>query len=136
MNVHRAFITGFILLGSHVIGEVLNNLLGHKDDRVLSYSEIASLIKVSLIALVVLVINSNTYQMYSYPFETVGIGALRDYIQEWAAPDFHQLHLHPFIWMVLLTLAAIGFSRQRIDLTDLVLTSFFCCMALWVLNAR
>ncbi|TEU21363.1 MAG: hypothetical protein E3J21_01965 [Anaerolineales bacterium] len=131
VNVHGAFITGFILLGCYVIGEVLNNLLGHTDDRVLSFGEIASLIKVSLIALVVLVINPNTYQMYLYPFKTVGIGALRDYIQEWASPDFHQFHLHPFVWMVLLILAAVGLSRRRIDFTDLVLTSFFCYMALW-----
>jgi len=131
VNIHGAFITGFILLGCYVIGEVLNNLLGHKDDRVLNYGEIASLIKASLIALVVLVINPNTYQMYLYPFKTVGIGALRDYIQEWASPDFHQFHLHPFIWMVLLTLAAVGLARRRIDFTDLVLTSFFCYMSLW-----
>jgi hypothetical protein len=131
VNIHGAFITGFILLGCYVIGEVLNNLLGHKGDRVLSYGEIAFLIKVSLIALVVLMINPNTYQMYLYPFKTVGIGALRDYIQEWASPDFHQFHLHPFIWMVLLILAAVGLSRRRIDFTDLVLTSFFCYMALW-----
>jgi hypothetical protein len=90
---------------------------------------------VSLIALVVLVINPNAYQMYSYPFKTVGIGALRDYIQEWAAPDFHQFHLHPFIWMVLLILAAVGLARRRIDLTDLALTPFFCYMALWLLYA-
>jgi hypothetical protein len=131
VNVHGAFITGFILLGCYVSGEVLNNLLGHKDDRVLSYGEIASLIKVSLVALVVLVINPNTYQMYLYPFKTVGIGALRDYIQEWASPDFHQFHLHPFIWMVLLILTSVGLSRRRIDFTDLVLTSFFCYMSLW-----
>ena len=131
VNVHGAFITGFILLSCYVIGEVLNNLLRHKDDRVLSYGEMASLIKVFLIALVVLVINPNTYHMYLYPFKTVGIGALRDYIQEWASPDFHQFHLHPFIWMVLLILAAVGLSRRRIDFTDLVLTSFFCYMSLW-----
>jgi hypothetical protein len=86
---------------------------------------------VSLISLVVLVVNPNTYQMYLYPFKTVSIGALRDYIQEWASPDFHQFHLHPFIWMVLLILAVVGLSRRRIDFTDLVLTSFFCYMALW-----
>jgi hypothetical protein len=131
VNTHGAFITGFILLSCYVIGEVLNNLLGHTGDRVLTYDEIASLIKVSLIALVVLVINPNTYQMYLYPFKTVGIGALRDYIQEWASPDFHQIYLHPFIWMVLLILAAVGLSRRRIDFTDLILSSLFCYMALW-----
>jgi hypothetical protein len=131
VNVHGAFITGFILLGCYVIGEALNNLLGHKDDRVLSCDEITSLIKMSLVAFVVLLINPNTYQMYLYPFKTVGIGALRDYIQEWASPDFHQFHLHPFIWMVLLILAAVGLSRRRIDFTDLVLTLFFFYMSLW-----
>ncbi len=131
VNVHGAFITGFILLGCYVLGEVLNNLSGHTDDRILSCSEVTFLVKVSLIALLVIIINPNTYQMYLYPFKTVGIGALRDYIQEWASPDFHQFHLHPFIWMVLLTLAAVGLSRRRIDFTDLLLTAFFCYMALW-----
>jgi hypothetical protein len=55
---------------------------------------------------------------------------LQDYIQEWAAPDFHNLQFHPFIWLLLLTLAAMGLSRRRVDWTDLALVGVFGYMGL------
>ncbi|UCC64097.1 MAG: hypothetical protein JSV36_03285 [Anaerolineae bacterium] len=75
-------------------------------------------------------INPQTTRLYTYLFQTLGIGVLRDYIQEWRSPDFHRAHLQPFIWMPLLTLAAIGFSGQRADLTDMGLVSGFAYLAL------
>jgi hypothetical protein len=68
--------------------------------------------------------------MYTYPFQTVSMGVLRDFVQEWRSPDFHGLHLHPFIWMLLLTLAAMSFSGQRVDLTDMGLVAGFAYMSL------
>ena len=84
----------------------------------------------ALICLAVVVINPQTYRMYTYPFQTVSIGVLRDFIQEWRSPDFHGLHLHPFIWMLLLTLAAMGFSGRRADLTDVGLVAGLAYMSL------
>jgi len=55
---------------------------------------------------------------------------LQDFIQEWAAPDFHNLQFHPFIWLLLLTLAAMGLSRRRADWTDLALVGAFGYMGL------
>lgn len=47
-----------------------------------------------------------------YPFQTVKIEALQDYIDEWQSPNFHELVVQPFIWMLLLTLGAVGASRK------------------------
>jgi len=132
VNCHGGFITAFILLGGYVVGEGLNRLIGWRaeNEGTLSTRQIRTLVLVLLICLAVVVLNPQTYRMYTYPFHTVSIGVLRDFIQEWRSPDFHGLHLHPFIWMLLLTLAALGFSGRRVDFTDLGLVAGFAYMSL------
>jgi hypothetical protein len=63
--------------------------------------------------------------MWTYYLDTVRIGALRDYIQEWRSPDFHPLYVQPFIWMLLAILAAIGLSGRRVDGVDLAMVTMF-----------
>lgn len=65
-----------------------------------------------------------------YPFQTVGIGALQAYIQEWQSPDFHDLAVQPFAWMLLLVLGAVGASRRRLALSDFLLTAGFAYLGL------
>lgn len=63
--------------------------------------------------------------MWTYYLETVRIGFLQDFIQEWQAPNFHALYTHPFIWLLLVTVGAIGISRRRVDGADLALLTMF-----------
>ncbi len=144
VNCHGGFITAFILMGGYIAGEGLNRLIGWRLPSIppagggeaserqggLSTRQIRTLVLVALICLAVVVINPQTYRMYTYPFQTVSIGVLRDFIQEWRSPDFHGLHLHPFIWMLLLTLAAMGLSGRRADLTDVGLVAGLAYMSL------
>ncbi len=144
VNCHGGFITAFILLGGYLVGEGLNRLIGWRplsipstsggkaSDRQggLSTRQLRTLALVALICLAAVILNPQTYRMYAYPFQTVSIGVLRDFIQEWRSPDFHGLHLHPFIWMLLLTLAAMGFSGRRADFTDVGLVAGFAYMSL------
>lgn len=132
VNCHGGFITAFILMGGYIVGEGANWLLGwrSREEGTLSAGQIRTLFFVFLICLVVVAVNPQTYRMYGYPFQTVSMGVLRDFIQEWRSPDFHGLHLHPFIWMLLLTLAAMGFSGRRADLTDVGLVAGFAYMSL------
>jgi hypothetical protein len=73
------------------------------------------------ICLAVVVINPHTWRMWLYPFQTVGIGVLRDFIAEWQSPNFHQSITQPFGGLLLLVLAAMARSGQRVDWTDLAL---------------
>jgi hypothetical protein len=132
VNCHGGFITAFILLGGYLVGEGLNRLIGWRaeGEGTLSARQIRTLFLVTLVCLAAVALNPQTARMYTYPFRTVGIGVLRDFIQEWRSPDFHGLHLHPFIWMLLLTLAALGLSGRRADLTDLGLVAGFAYLSL------
>lgn len=144
VNCHGGFITAFILLGAYIIGEGLNWLLGWYPPSIppasggeaserqggLSAHQIRTLVIVALICLAAVVLNPQTYRLYAYPFQTVSIGVLRDFIQEWRSPDFHHLHLHPFIWMLLLTLAAMALSGRRADFTGLGLVAGLAYMSL------
>jgi hypothetical protein len=133
VNLHAAYVQGLMVLLAFVVGEVLNHLLAliaPPDDPVVNWRGIGIVIGVSILCFLLLVIHPNTTRMWVYYLDTVGIGALRDHIQEWRSPDFHPLYTHPFIWMLLATLAATGLSGRRVDGTDLAMVGMFAYASL------
>ena len=136
VNCHGGFVIAFILMGCYLVGETLNRLTTPSPARQASSDEtamrtrLAPLVIVMLVSIPAVLLNPNTVKMLPYAYQTVSIGQLQDFIQEWAAPDFHNLQFHPFIWLLLLTLAAMGLSRRRADWTDLALVGAFGYMGL------
>jgi hypothetical protein len=126
VNCHGGFVIAFILMGCYLVGETLNRLTTTSP----SAFQIKPLLVVMLLCIPAILLNPNTIKMIPYAYQTVSIGQLQDFIQEWAAPDFHNLQLHPFIWLLLLTLAAMGLSRRRADWTNLALVGIFGYMGL------
>jgi len=139
VNLHAGYALGFIVLVGFVAGEVLNNLLaiftpcstlcpegerGEKDP-IVPWRGIGGVVLVSLASFACLLLNPNTTKMWTYYLDTVNIGVLQDFIQEWSSPDFHPLHTQPFIWLLLATLAAVGLSGRRVDGSDLALVAGF-----------
>ena len=132
-NLHAGYALGFMILVAFVIGEAFNHIVGRfipSDDPVLGWREIGLVVGVALLSVLLLVINPNTTKMWTYYLDTVNIDALRDYIQEWRSPDFHPLFTHPFIWLLLGTLGAMGLSGRRADGTDLALLGMFAYASL------
>jgi hypothetical protein len=127
VNLHGGFAVGFILIVATLFGEIGNHFFRHPR---LAWQDIGRLGLVLGLCLLAIPLNPYGLQMVTYPFRTVGIGVLQDFIAEWRPPDFHQLHLHPFIWMVLAALTALGLSGQRADFTDLTLVALFMYMSL------
>jgi hypothetical protein len=80
---------------------------------------------ITLISGAVLIINPYTIGALLLPFKTVNIGVLQDFIEEWAAPNFHELFQQPMLWMLLLTLVIVGWSGRRLDASDAVLLVLF-----------
>jgi hypothetical protein len=127
-NLHAGYALGFMVLAAFVVGEVFNRLLAlvaPGDDPVVSWRGIGMVIGVAALSTVLLVLTPYGTRMWTYYLDTVGIGALQDFIQEWQSPDFHPLYTHPFIWLLLATLAAMGLSGRRADGTDLALVGMF-----------
>ena len=136
VNCHGGFVIAFILMGCYLVGETLNRFTAPAPrDRALPDGEaqrtrLAPLLIIILVSIPAVLLNPNTFKMFPYAYQTVSIGQLQDFVQEWAPPDFHNLQFHPFIWLLLLTLAAMGLSRRRADWTDLALIGLFGYMGL------
>jgi hypothetical protein len=126
VNCHGGFVIAFLLMGCYIAGEALNRLTAAAPSRF----RIQPLALVTLVSIPAVLVNPNTIHMIPYAFQTVSIGELQNFIQEWAAPDFHKLQFQPFIWLLLLTLVAMGLSRRRADWTDLALVGLFGYMGL------
>jgi signal transduction histidine kinase len=129
-NVHGGYAIAFILMLCYVIGEGVNWLTLHREDPVFSRRQMVHLLVVMGISILVVGINPNTWQMWVYPFRTVGIGVLRDFIQEWQSPNFHLAWQQPFIILLLLTVLALTRSGRRADFTHLALLAVWTMMSL------
>jgi len=131
VNIHGGFAIGFMLMAAYLVGEAVNNLTAHKDDPVVTWSRFKHLVVAIAISLAVVVINPHTWRMWLYPFQTVGISALRDFIQEWQSPNFHLVYVQPFALMLLLIVAGIARANRRADWTDLALIAMWTIWALF-----
>ncbi len=144
-NSHGGFATGFILLGVYWFSELVVWFVelikphirvidpGDSNQKSEITQHISRLLRLTLVGLLVVVavcINPSGPVMLAYPFKTVSIGALAAYIQEWQSPDFHQRAAQPFIWLLILTLGAVGISRKRLALSDFLLVSGFTYLSL------
>jgi hypothetical protein len=133
-NSHGGFAVGFILWGIYWFAEGVSWLLPvlfHRDPA--GGGRQSRFVRLSVIGILMIAsvaINPSGVVMLAYPFKTVSIGALQDYIQEWQSPDFHSRQVQPFIWLLLLTFGAVGASRRRLALTDFLLFAGFAYMAL------
>jgi hypothetical protein len=119
-NLHGGYVLGLLLIGAMIAGEVLNHLLGFKRQEVLSWKKIARLVVWELISGLVVLVNPNGLATWLIPFQTVNVGVLREFIVEWASPDFHEFTLQPFLWLLLGTLGVAGVSGRRLDGSDLI----------------
>lgn len=127
VNCHGGFVIAFILIGCHLVGETMDRLTSR---ALPTQHKILPLAMAALACVPAILLNPNTTRMIPYAFQTVNIGPLKAFIQEWASPDFHNLQFHPFIWLLLLTLAAVGLSRRRAGWTGLALVGVFGYMGL------
>jgi hypothetical protein len=136
-NLHGGFAIGFLLIGAFLFGELIELVLDvrlrpqsnavvardHKD-------KIRSLVIIGLVCAGAVAINPHGPQMLLYPFKTVSVGVLQEYIEEWQSPNFHRLEVQPFLWMLMLTAVALALSRARKRAVDLLLMIGFASLSL------
>lgn len=124
-NLHAGYIGGFVLLGCRLLGLLLEMLGARRFD-----GKVVRLAGICALCIGAILINPHGYKVLLYPFATVKVGPLRKYIQEWTSPDFHQLFVQPFIWLLLATFGAVGFSGQRMRGDEFIPLAVFCYLSL------
>lgn len=139
VNSHGGFAVGFILCGIYAVSKLASwvwqaELFARLEFILRQPRSIFQadywLFWVALTLFLAACINPFGASMLTYPFKTVGITALQEFIQEWQSPNFHLISVQPFIWMLMAILAAVGLSKRRLALTDFLLVSIFAYMSL------
>jgi hypothetical protein len=136
VNLHGGFAIGFLLLGAYLAGEAIS-WLAPRMLRVATSLETRQRRRATVLALsaasagcvAAVCINPNGPSMLAYPFKTLSIGVLQDYIVEWQSPNFHNLEVQPFLWMLCLLIVAMAYSSKRPSLTELILVIGFSAMS-------
>jgi len=135
-NMHGGFVIGFLLLLAYLGGTIAEALVGgwsrgslqaafsarQEDLRWFGLITLGCAVAVSL--------NPHGPQMLLYPFRTVSIGVLQDYIQEWQSPNFHHLEILPFLIMVLMLLTAFTWTGRKVRAAEYFLVLGFLPLAL------
>lgn len=132
VNLHGGFAIGFLLLAAYITGECLDGglavALGQarwRDIWAARWPAIRDLLMAGFASLVAVGVNPAGYRMLAYPFKTVSIGVLQDYIQEWQSPNFHHLETLPFLWLLLVAVVILAGSRLRRHPTEILLVCAF-----------
>jgi hypothetical protein len=127
VNLHGGFAIAFILMVLAMAGEfarwAVDRRLATSDEPSPSLRPVLRIAVVGVVSAAAISLNPYGPAMLAYPFRTVGIGVLRDFIQEWASPNFHGRETWPFMWLLLGTMVAVGVSSRRLDWRDALLTS-------------
>lgn len=137
VNLHGGFAIGFVLLGAYIAGECLDGglavALGQvhwRESWALKWPAIRDLALAGVASLVAVGANPAGYRMLAYPFKTVSIGVLQDYIQEWQSPNFHHLETLPFLWLLLLAVVILSASRLRRHPVEIILVGAFAYLGM------
>jgi hypothetical protein len=138
VNLHGGFAVGLMLIGVYGLGEGAELVLARR--RGLTWAQAWTEHRPRLLrwgaagalSVAALALNPAGPVMVLYPFKTLSIGVLRQYIQEWQSPDFHLLQTQPFAWMLILTLVVLAVSKLRPHAAHLLLVALF---AWWGLDA-
>jgi hypothetical protein len=129
-NLHGGFLAGFLLLGVAAVEPRLRRLMEGRglvgDPPIPGGVAWAALVG----SLGAVSVNPFGPEMLTYPFRTVSIGVLRDYIQEWQSPDFHQTQVWPFLAMICLVIVAYVLRPRRPHSGETTVTVVFLAMAL------
>lgn len=128
-NSHGGFMIGFIFLGTFIVGEFINTILGTGDTQI-GIKGVRKLVLITIGALAILLLNPNGTAVYAVPFDTFNIKELRLYIQEWQSPNFNDRFTWGFVVLLAITIGSVWGSQRKFDWTDWLLVSGTMFMAL------
>ncbi|NMB53193.1 MAG: hypothetical protein GYA15_00700 [Leptolinea sp.] len=108
-NLHGGYMLGVLYLLGCAAGCAMDGVEQSGPERILNLRRSAWLLAASAGGYLSAVVNPNGVQMWLIPFQTVGVDILRQFIQEWASPDFHSIET----WAYALYLLTLLFTLFR-----------------------
>lgn len=130
-NLHGGYVLGILYLAAYAAGLILDGILVDGEKRKQSFRRSGSLLAVAATGYLAAAINPNGYRMWLIPFQTVGVGILRQFIQEWSSPDFHSAESWPFALFILLMIFCLSRQKGRTSFRYLFPSLLFLLMGLY-----
>jgi hypothetical protein len=121
VNLHAGFGLGIALLALFLLGALIECMNVGPEHGKTSTLRVRTLATVLLLNLLIVPWNPNGFKMYSYPLQTLRSAAMRNYIVEWASPNFHHADYYLLLLLLLAAFAVLAWSRARMRAGKIVL---------------
>ena len=129
VNLHAGYIIGIAIVIIYIFGYLFEIAIKkyHKKEKIdkAAQKSLWILVYVLITSIIVILLNPAGYRILTYPFQTLTDSAMQAYIQEWYAPDFHQVIWQPFALMILALIGAGMIGNRPISITNIFLSLVF-----------
>lgn len=129
VNLHGGYVTGFILLGIYFAGNMVQAVMAESGNKGAFRKKYKAIAMITAVCILTSLANPVGYHILLFPFNLVGNRYLMDHVSEFISPNFHEPL--PFKYLLFLMIAVFAFSREKLNLIELVLVIFFTNMALY-----
>jgi len=120
-NLHAGWPLVFLLGGAVVVGAAVDRLVGRAREGTLAWPDLGRLVAVLAACVPLIALNPNGLALYTYPIETSGIQAHRDFVSEWQPPDPETFIGQVFIvFTIVFVLPAMVIGLRRLRTADLL----------------
>lgn len=129
VNLHGGYLAGFVLLAIFIVGSLPDCFSLEYEVKSAARQRLNALAVITAICIPVSCINPYGYHILLFPFKLVSNKLIMDSVTEFLSPNFHEPS--PFKYLLLLLIAILGFSRERLRLVELLLLLTFLNMSLY-----
>ncbi len=129
VNLHGAFIIGFVLLGTYFLGNLIYYLRANTADRSLYAGRSKFLFFIGCLSLLASLVNPFGYHILLFPFDFVTNKYLIANVMEMLPTNFQDQLIYKYLF--LLMLAVLLRSKKRVNVIELILILGFTYLSLY-----
>src|SRR5207237_7789810 len=129
VNLHGAFVTGFVLLGIYLIGNICDALFAAEAQSEMAKERCKKIAIVTIVCLFASLFNPRGYAILLFPFEMVSNHFVMENVPEFLSPNFHLVL--PFLYLFILTLGIVAVARTTLNAVEFMLVLLFAYMSLY-----
>ncbi|MGD0279286.1 MAG: hypothetical protein ABSC11_08260, partial [Smithella sp.] len=131
VNLHGAFILGFVLCGIYFLGNIVQVFLIKETQQVIYKAKAKKLIFIMSLLIIVSLCNPSGLKGLMQPFTVLSNSVLKNNIDAYLSPNFHNIDIIPFEILLLFMIIKFAFSKRKQSIIEILLTVLFTSMALY-----
>ena len=124
VNVHGAFLVGFVLLGIFLLGAIWAWFRARKNrieevlQRIAAGKRVRNLAAVGLLSAVASLVNPYGWKLYFHIYHYLSNRFLMDHIDEFQSPNFHGIAQKCFLVLLLITIAVLALRGREMRMSE------------------